>query len=265
MSTQLIGFSIGGVARRFLVDPPSMSMYILYLLSVKATRLNFPTVWPSNLVYCALFNTLHSQQYAGVGTHGGMSRERFFLAAFVGSTLWYFVPGYLFTALSMFNWVCWIQPDNVKLNQLFGYSSGLGMSILTFDWSQIAYIGSPLATPWWAEANIAIGFVIFFWLITPAMYYANVWYGQYMPITSRGAFDNTGQPYDVTRILTPDTKLDIRKYRAYSPLYLSTTFAISYGLSFASITATVVHAFLYFRKQIYQQAYVFTLSNPSLH
>jgi len=27
---------------------------------------------------------------------------------------------------------------------------------------QIAYIGSPLATPWWAEANIAVGFVFFF-------------------------------------------------------------------------------------------------------
>ncbi len=26
MSTQLIGFSIGGIARRFLVQPPSMSM-----------------------------------------------------------------------------------------------------------------------------------------------------------------------------------------------------------------------------------------------
>ena len=28
MSTQLIGFSIGGIARRFLVQPPSMSTYI---------------------------------------------------------------------------------------------------------------------------------------------------------------------------------------------------------------------------------------------
>ena len=36
------------------------------------------------------------------------------------------------------------------------------MSLITFDWSQIAYIGSPLATPWWAEANVAAGFVFFF-------------------------------------------------------------------------------------------------------
>lgn len=69
MSTQLIGFSIGGVARRFLVAPPSM-------------------IWPANLVNCALFNTLHSQQYAGIGTRGGLSRERFFVYWFLGSFFW---------------------------------------------------------------------------------------------------------------------------------------------------------------------------------
>ena len=44
------------------------------------------------------------------------------------------------------------------------------MSLITFDWAQIAYIGSPLATPWWAEANIAAGFVFFFWLLVPVLY-----------------------------------------------------------------------------------------------
>lgn len=45
---------------------------------------------------------------------------------------------------------------------LLRYWSGLGMSIISFDWAQIAYIGSPLATPWWAEANVTIGFAVFF-------------------------------------------------------------------------------------------------------
>lgn len=57
-----------------------------------------------------------------------------------------------------------------KVNQMFGYSSGLGMSVITFDWSQIAYIGSPLATPWWAEANVGAGFVFFFWFLAPIIY-----------------------------------------------------------------------------------------------
>ncbi len=95
-------------------------------------------VWPTTLVTCALFNTLHATQYviphtattglllnlthryAGLGKRGGISRERFFLYAFIGSFCWYFLPGYAFQALSYFSWVCWIVPDNVKVNQMFG-------------------------------------------------------------------------------------------------------------------------------------------------
>lgn len=69
MSTQLIGFSIGGVMKRFLVQPPSM-------------------IWPANLVNCALFNTLHAQTYAGVGNRGGLSREKFYFIAFGCAAAW---------------------------------------------------------------------------------------------------------------------------------------------------------------------------------
>ena len=104
-------------------------------------------IWPANLVTCTLFNTLHAQQYAGMGTRGGIPRERFFLYVFICSFSWYFLPGYLFGALSYFNWVCWIAPENPTVNALFGYSTGIGMGFLTFDWSMISWIGSPLVTP----------------------------------------------------------------------------------------------------------------------
>ncbi|KAJ6468537.1 small oligopeptide transporter [Mycena vitilis] len=246
MSTQLIGFSIGGVARRFLVAPPSM-------------------IWPTNLVNCALFNTLHSQHYAGIGTRGGVSRERFFLYAFLCSFFWYFLPGYLFQALSYFSWVTWIRPNNPTVAQLFGYIHGMGMSVITFDWNQITYIGSPLATPWWAEANIFAGFVFFYWFLTPVLYFKNVWFGKYMPISSRTSYDNQMQGYNVSRILTADTTIDMEAYKQYSPLFLSTTFAISYGLSFASITATLTHALLFFRKQIWVQSRRALHEQPDIH
>lgn len=66
------------------------------------------------------------------------------------------------------------RADNRVVNQLFGVSSGLGMGLFTFDWSQIAYNGSPLVVPWWAEVNGFTGFVIFFWIIGPILYYTNV-------------------------------------------------------------------------------------------
>ena len=126
LSTQIIGFSLGGMLRQFVVWPASM-------------------IWPGALVNSALFNTLHKN--LGNRDRGHMTRERFFLIALFGSFAWYWLPGYLFTALSVFNWVCWIAPKNVVVNTLFGTSTGLGMGILTFDWSQIGYIGSPLVTP----------------------------------------------------------------------------------------------------------------------
>ncbi|KAF9531386.1 small oligopeptide transporter [Crepidotus variabilis] len=277
ISTQMIGFSVGGIARRFLVAPPSM-------------------IWPNTLVSCALFNTLHSQLYAGIGPRDGITRERFFLYAFCGATLWYFVPGYLFQALSYFTWVCWIWPDNVKVNQLFGYRSGLGMSILTFDWNQVtSYSGSPLSTPWWAEANIFIGFVFFFWFITPILYYTNVWDSQYLPISDVKAYNNTGGQYEVDKIVhLSNATLNVGAYESYSPLFLPVTFALSYGMSFMAITgpslyfqippfinltndgvhqlmlsyypiATVTHALIYFWKPIKLQFRRSLQEQPDIH
>lgn len=40
---------------------------------------------------------------------------------------------------------------------------------LTFDWAQIAYIGSPLLTPWWAAANIVTGLAIVIWAVAPIL------------------------------------------------------------------------------------------------
>jgi hypothetical protein len=42
----------------------------------------------SNLVLCALFNTLHSSAYTGAGAGHGMRRERLFALAFVGAGVW---------------------------------------------------------------------------------------------------------------------------------------------------------------------------------
>ncbi|KAF8920283.1 OPT oligopeptide transporter protein-domain-containing protein [Mucidula mucida] len=246
MSTQLIGFSIGGVARRFLVAPPSM-------------------IWPANLVNCAVFNTLHSQQYAGIGTLGGMSRERFFVITLLAAFAWNFFPTYLFQALSYFSWVTWIWPDDPLVAQLFGYVHGLGLTVITLDWNQIAYIGSPLATPWWAQVNIIGGFVIFYWILAPILYFTNTFHAKYMPILSHESYDNEMKPYNVTRILRQDKSIDREAYQVYSPLYISTTFAISYGLSFAAITATIVHALLFFRKQITIQFRRSLHEQPDIH
>jgi len=95
--------------------------------------------------------------------------------------------------------------------------------------------------------------------------YTNAWYTSYLPILSNKSFDNTAKNYNVTRILTPDNTFDEASYKTYSPLFLPAAFAVSYGLSFASITAIVMHIFLYYRKQIGVQARRSMSEQPDIH
>ncbi|KAF8264244.1 OPT oligopeptide transporter [Lactarius quietus] len=235
-STQLIGFSFGGICKRFLVDPPSM-------------------IWPSNLVFAAIFNSIHSLETSGTQGLGGISRGRFFTYVFIGYFFYNFLPSYLFTALSSFSWVCWIAPNNVKLNQMFGVTHGLAMSVLTFDWGKITFFnGSPLPTPWWAVANNGIAIVFIIWFLVPILYYTNTWYSAFLPMVSSQSFDNTGSPYNVSRIINDDATFNIDAYKAYSPIFISVTFAISYGLSFAVVTSTLTHTLIFHQNKIWNRA-----------
>lgn len=58
---------------------------------------------------------------------------------------------------------------NLTNFEQFGTASGLGLFPVTFDWAQIAYIGSPLVTPFWAAMNIVGGLVLVMWLAAPIM------------------------------------------------------------------------------------------------
>ena len=75
-----------------------------------------------------------------------------------------------------------------------------------------------------------------------------------MPMFSVTSFDNTGKPYNLTQILTPQVTLDVAQYEAYSPLFLSTSFAMLYGLNFAAIASTLTHVMLFYRDQLWEQA-----------
>jgi hypothetical protein len=70
-------------------------------------------------------------------------------------------------------------------------------------------------------------------------------------MSTGGSFDNTGAAYNVSKILTPEYTLDPLLYAEYSPLFLSTTFALTYGLSFAAIIAVIVHTYLYHGSDIW--------------
>ena len=73
--------------------------------------------------------------------------------------------------------------------------------------------------------------------------YTNVWYSAYLPMVSSYSFNNMGSIYNISRIMNSDFSFNLQAYKEYSPILLPASFAISYGLSFASITATATHTF----------------------
>lgn len=64
------------------------------------------------------------------------------------------------------------------------------------------------------------------------------------------SYANTATRYDVRKILAPDLTLDMAKYKEYSQIYLTPTFALQYGLSFASIISVISHTWLNHSKEI---------------
>ncbi|KAH8157022.1 hypothetical protein CIB48_g11227 [Xylaria polymorpha] len=175
-----------------------------------------------------------------------IGRHRWFLYIMGGSFIWYFFPGWIFQGLSYFNFLCWALPNSVIVNKLFGGFHGYGILPTTLDWSLISGDAlSPLIPPFHAIVNTVAGVVIFFVFVSAGLHFSGTWYADYFVVQSSDAFDNTGAKYNVSRILNDQFLLDEEAYHAYSPIYLSTQFALCYGLSFAAVAAVIIHVALY--------------------
>jgi OPT family oligopeptide transporter len=134
--------------------------------------------------------------------------------------------------------------------------AGYVVSPLTVPWHSLA---NTCESPWFAKVmrmcltQTVIGLVIFIWIVTPAIHYSNTWYSQYIPISDANSYDNMLQQYDVTKILNDDYTLNLQKYKEYSPIFLSTTFILQYGLSFAATTALITHTALYHGRDLWKR------------
>ena len=233
LSTQILGYAFAGLTRRFLVRPGGM-------------------IWPGTLMSAAMFTTLHKEENK-VANGWKISRWKFFFVVWLSSFIFYFLPGLLFPALSYFSVITWFAPKSVVVANLFGVASGLGLFPVTFDWAQIAYIGSPLVTPFWAAMNVVGGLVVVMWVVAPIAYYKNYLFSSYMPILSSLVFDNTGKQYDVSKILTKDFLFDKEAYLNYSRVYMPITYVLSYGLQFAGLASLLTHTACWHGKDIWRQ------------
>ncbi|KAL3846123.1 hypothetical protein ACJIZ3_003526 [Penstemon smallii] len=224
LTTQMLGYGWAGIFRKHLVEPGEMW-------------------WPSNLVQVSLFGALHEKEKR---SGGRVTRTQFFLMALTCSFAYYIIPGFFFKMLTSFSWVCWLNPNSVLTHQIGSGLHGLGIGALGFDWTTVSsYLGSPLVSPWFASANVAVGFFLVMYVITPLGYWLNLFNAKNFPIYSSNLFQKNGKRFDTESIINSNFNLDKVAYDKSGPLYLSTLFAMSYGLGFATLSATLVHVMLF--------------------
>ncbi|KAL6990604.1 oligopeptide transporter [Sarracenia purpurea var. burkii] len=232
-TTQLLGYGWAGVFRKFLVDSPYMW-------------------WPSNLVQVSLFRALHDDE---VRPKGGLTRLQFFIIVLISSFSYYIVPNYLFPSITALSFVCWIWKDSVTAQQIGSGLHGLGIGSFALDWSTVVgFLGSPLATPGFAIINILVGYILVVYMVIPISYWTNLFGAKRFPIFSSDVFDVDGGRYNVSIVLNETTfQFNHSGYESYSKTNLSIFFAFSYGLSFATLAATVSHVALFHGRTILEQ------------
>ncbi|XP_047310164.1 oligopeptide transporter 1-like [Impatiens glandulifera] len=234
LSTQMLGYGWAGIFRKFLVDSPYMW-------------------WPANLVQVSLFRALHEHEKR---PKRGLTRLQFFLLVLVSSFAYYIVPNYLFPSITALSFVCWIWKDSVTAQQIGSGLKGLGVGAFAIDWSTVAgFLGSPLATPGFAIINILVGYVGVVYVLIPIAYWTNMFQAKKYPLFSSHVFDDQGLPYNVSIVLNQTLfEFDLEGYNGYSRVNLSIFFAFLYGLSFATLAATVSHVLLFHGRSIWQQS-----------
>ncbi|TWU70544.1 hypothetical protein ED733_000623 [Metarhizium rileyi] len=211
---QLMGMGLAGYLRRFSVYP------------VKA-------LWPTLMPVIAMNRALTKPEPRENIDGWTISRYRFFFVTAASMFVYYWLPGYLFTALSQFNWMTWIAPANFKLAVLTGSNMGLGLfnPVTTFDWNVATSSYAALAQPFFSTCTMYVGSVLGGFIIL-GIFYANMYNTGYLPINSSSAFANDGKPYVVQNIVV-DNRLDLEKYQRYSPPFYSAGYVLTVGANFA--------------------------------
>ncbi|XP_011003045.1 PREDICTED: oligopeptide transporter 4 [Populus euphratica] len=230
-TTQVLGYGWAGLLRKYVVEPAHMW-------------------WPGTLVQVSLFRALHEKDDGH-----RMTRAKFFVIALACSFVWYLFPGYLFTTLSSISWVCWVFPKSVTAQQLGSGMRGLGLGAITLDWSVVAsFLFSPLISPFFAIANVLVGYVFIIYVAMPLSYWGlDLYSARKFPIFSSHLFTAEGHKYNITAIVNNKFQLDLPNYEQQGRIHLSMFFALTYGFGFATIAATLTHVAFFYGREILQK------------
>ncbi|KAI5007981.1 hypothetical protein ZWY2020_009029 [Hordeum vulgare] len=220
ITTQVLGYGWAGQMRKYVVEPAHMW-------------------WPVSLVQVCLMRYVQAADDAGQ-----VLPNRAHLQLRVVHT----VPGYVFPTLTAVSWVCWVFPKSITMQQIESGLNGLGIGAFTLDWSMVVSRWEPAVTllrhrqrPRIRSSSLlhhaaAIGCST----STPPKY----------PLFFNELFDASGQLYN---IVNDKFEIDMDAYAKQGRIHLNLFFAVSYGLGFATIAATLSHVTFFYDKKMYQR------------
>ncbi|KNA11556.1 hypothetical protein SOVF_134080 [Spinacia oleracea] len=245
ITTQVLGYGWAGLMRKYVVEPAHMW-------------------WPNTLVQVSLFRALHEKDDK---EERRTSRAKFFVIALTCSFLWYAVPGYLFSTVTSISWVCWVFSRSVTAQQLGSGMKGLGLGAITLDWSAVAaFLLSPLITPFFAIANVCVGYVLIIYIFIPIAYWGlDLYSARTFPIFSSHLFSEHGQIYNISAIVNDKFELDLAQYGNQGKIHMSTFFALTYGFGFATIAATLTHVGFFYGREIIERYQASYKSKEDIH
>ncbi|KAJ3306357.1 hypothetical protein HDV03_005324 [Kappamyces sp. JEL0829] len=268
LATQMTGYGIAGLCRRFLVKPTAM-------------------LWPGALGTVAFFNAFHNPKDLddpnGKYFHS-MSRYTAFWFAFGFMFVYQWIPSYFAPALGAVSLLCLFPNISHTVAFLGSVSGGPGILGLSFDWTYVNYTGA-VYSPWYTTVNYLVGSVFFCWILGPIWYYTNPFNGPVLrskmnwggapisdwtnttqnfdPIPKYNAnklYDSTGTRLIVKQgtkypyLLNMENNLNDAVWdKIGQKVYLSAAFSISYYASFISLGAVISHVALWYGKDVYRQ------------
>jgi hypothetical protein len=152
-----------------------------------------------------------------------IGRCRYFWYVFSGAFCWYWFPRWIMHCLSFQlcdldrSKQCCCEPN-------FWGQLCIGLIPVIFDWTAVSgYIGSPLIYSFHAIDNTFIGLGIMVVSVIGITYsgaYSGAWRSAYLAMFDSTSFDNTGNSYNTSRILTENDEHDLQNYLAYSPMFV---------------------------------------------
>lgn len=192
------GYAFAALARQILLPDPEY-------------------IWPQALMQTTLFETFRKQD-----TSSPMARRqmKIFFFAFLGMTLWQFLPEYVFPFVSSLAFLCWVAPRNPVANFIGSGLGGMGFLNLSLDWSNINWNSSSIMlTPFWTQVILFLAFAFNCWVLIPAGKWGNL--GSYKHgMMSNSLFMANGTKYPTLEVLTPDYHLNETAYEHYGPMYM---------------------------------------------